>query len=204
MNFVDKTGQRFGLLTVVSRAANQGKIVAWNCVCDCGKSTVVRAASLQSGNTKSCGHLVGGVQTHGMTGTRAHNSWRAMRERCYVKTNSAYRFYGALGITVCDEWNDSFEKFYSDMGDPPEGYSIDRIDGTTGYSPDNCRWASLAVQNRNKKSSKFITYEGETLTVSEWARRIGCITNSIEYRLRKGWSLKDALTTPPANLGRRR
>lgn len=141
---IDLTGQRFGRLTVVGRFAETGK--RWGCVCDCGGQAVVVGAKLRSGHTKSCGCLRAIVsrakeRRHGLSGTRTHNIWQAMRRRCSRPDQPNYKWYGGRGIKVCERW-ESFDNFLADMGECPEGCEIDRIDGDGNYEPGNCRWVS--------------------------------------------------------------
>ena len=119
-----------------------------------------------------------------------------MRARCSSPSNTAYLNYGARGIRVDARWDD-FETFLADMGRRPSAeYSIERRDGTLGYSPENCYWATIKQQNRNTARNRFLTFEGETLTVAEWAERKGMTYGALSNRIRDGWSTEDALTIP--------
>lgn len=156
----DLAGLRFGRLTVVCRiGTSRYREVLWRCHCDCGNETVVPTGNLKSGNTTSCGcfgreQRTASVTTHGETGTRLHRIWKAMHTRCYNRNSPAYGYYGGRGISICDEWKNSYIAFrdwalthgYSDE------LTIDRIDNNLGYSPDNCRWATMAQQNENKRA----------------------------------------------------
>lgn len=120
----------------------------------------------------------------------AWNSWRAMKDRCDKENNAHYRLYGGRGITYCERWKD-FAIFLADMGDRPEGKSLDRIDNNLGYYPENCRWASQKEQVGN--SSKVLRAR---VTASE-IKESPCSASCIYQRLRKGWSKQDALNIPP-------
>lgn len=159
----DLTGQRFGRLTAISRAGSdtQGK-ATWRCRCECGNEVVVTGTQLRRNNTRSCGCLKREVTrkrltTHGKTKTRLFPIWQSMKDRCYCQTHHAYKYYGERGITVCDEWRYDFQKFYEwaiangyDENASTWQCTIDRIDNDKGYSPYNCRWVDMKVQNNNK------------------------------------------------------
>lgn len=174
-NFEDLTGRRFGYLTVISRDQNpNNKRVKWLCVCNCNKLTTVSACDLKSGHTSSCGckKFESHNKRHGMTKTRIHTTWLSMRSRCYDKKCQSYPYYGGRGITVCDEWKDSFESFYSWA--ISNGYTdellIDRIDNNKGYSPNNCRWVTMNEQNNNRRNNIFLEYDGAINTLANWCK----------------------------------
>lgn len=116
-----------------------------------------------------------------------------MIQRCHTPTNDSFARYGGRGIEVCEKWRHSFARFIEDMGHPGEGMSLDRIDNNGNYEPGNCRWATLAEQSSNRRDSRKIAYNGETLTLSEWSRRLGWHHMTISDRLRRGWPLDRAL-----------
>ena len=124
--------------------------------------------------------------------------WSAMKQRCYNPKNKKYRLYGALGVTVCDLWRNSFKNFITYMGPRPgPGYSIDRYPNKAGnYEPGNCRWATRVQQQQNTSKNRMVTYEGRTQCLREWAKEIGMGEKTLSYRLDAGWSVHDALTTP--------
>lgn len=149
----DLSSRKFGRLTPLSPVRVNDRM-GWKCRCDCGTVIEVVTESLNSGNSKSCGCLSRDLSVerstiHGMSGSPTWSSWKAMIARCTNPNSKGYPHYGGRGITVCTSWLSSFENFYSDMGDRPEGMSIDRRDNDGNYDPSNCRWASSTTQNRN-------------------------------------------------------
>lgn len=195
---IDITGHRYGRLVVVERSASPLSGTRWLCRCDCGNTTVVRTKDIRSGKgTKSCGCLAretarGLLQKHGWTGTDTYRVWAGMISRCR-ENDRAKELYWDRGITVCDRWK-SFENFLADMGEKPEGRSIDRIDNDKGYQPGNCRWATMRQQNLNKRNIRYLTFDGKTLCLKDWAREVGVPYGALLARLKTGWSVEQALT----------
>lgn len=141
---------KFGLLTVSHRVPHPRK---WACVCACGNKTAVRGDRLNGGRARSCGCR---KKRHGLTGTPIHGVWMAMRYRCESPKCHAYGDYGGRGIKVCDRWQE-FENFYADMGPSYRaGLTLERINNDAGYHPENCKWATRAEQNRNRRRFKPI------------------------------------------------
>jgi len=179
-------GTKFGRLTVVGdgeRVVNKGNgyLSTSMVLCDCGTSKTVRNTSLRNGRTVSCGclqrekasALSSSRATHGKSSSRAFHSWCAMRQRCYYAPHKDFNSYGGRGIIVCDRWKDSFQNFYDDMGDPPKGLSLDRIDTNGNYSKENCRWADSRTQALTKRRSHKVVLNGQLMTMSEAARSMG-------------------------------
>lgn len=189
----DLTGERSGRLTAIRPVgiSSTGHIL-WFCRCDCGNAHELSVG--QFGRTQSCGCLSREVtsersKTHGATYSKTHNVWCQMRRRYREREDYADRH-------VCDRWLKSFDDFLEDMGECPEGMSIDRIDNTKGYFPDNCRWATMETQSNNRKNNVLITCDGETLTAAQWSKRTGIQGQTIHYRINKGWIPHDAIYTP--------
>jgi len=199
----DLTGQRFGRLLVVDRAPNHicpggSYAVVWNCVCDCGKHVQVLANSLRNGSNKSCGcYRRDKRTTHNKRQTRLYTIWSKMRQRCNNPRNPQFSDYGGRGIKICEEWT-NFELFYqwALSNGYSDNLSIDRIDNDKGYSPDNCRWADACTQANNRRFCRYITFNGETRTVSQWAAILGIEANTLRGRIYKGWTIERALSTP--------
>ena len=192
---VDLVGQRFGRLTVLEECGRQGGGVVWRCQCDCGNITEVRSNHLRRGAIVSCGcYNREKDRTHGQSHTPLHHVWQCIKDRC-LNENYAYRdTYGGRGITICDEWLD-FNAFYAwaIANGYKEGLTIDRIDNNGGYEPNNCRWVDMKVQGRNRRNNHLLTFNGETHCVTEWAELMGIKASTICTRLRRGWSVEDAL-----------
>lgn len=123
-------------------------------------------------------------ERHGSCGTRTYRIWKAMRTRCNNPNSPAFSRYGGRGIKVCSRW-DSFSAFLADMGEAPEGLSIERKNNDRGYEPENCRWATPKEQARNMRVNRLIEHDGETLCLSEWAERLGTTADVLWKRLRR-------------------
>jgi hypothetical protein len=196
----DISGMRFGRLTAISRLhTDKGGHSVWLCHCDCGNETEARYGDLRYGRKASCGCLKGiHSRTHGLSKTHPlYRIWCDMRHRCMSPGDSGYHKYGARGITVCERWM-KFENFISDMGDRPEGMQIERKDNNGPYSPENCIWATRAQQARNKRSTILITFNGETLCLLDWCKKLGLKYETIRQRIKRGrWSPLQALGLEP-------
>lgn len=186
----DFTGVRFGLWTVVSLHDHRIH-PKWNVRCECGNEKVVKGRILVAGKSRSCGcqtrQMIGAAfRKHGLSGDPLHHLWRGMIARCHDSRGKSFENYGARGIEVCARWRTSFEAFRDDMGPRPSRlHSVDRIDNDKGYGPDNCRWATAGEQARNRRNNRLVTFEGETKTVSEWARSLGISHAAMADRLQK-------------------
>lgn len=144
-----------------------------------------------------------GTAKHGLSYTSEYRAWQTMRLRCLDPKNAAYPNYGERGITVCDRWKDSPENFIADMGERPEGRTLDRYPNKHGdYGPGNCRWATNEEQSRNRRSKVIIVeHDGRRQTLAEWAREIGIHQNTVYSRRRyRGWAVERALGLPGARI----
>ena len=190
----DLTGQVFGRLTVLGRAENQrpGRAM-WTCECSCGNTTVVPAPHLTKGETKSCGCL---QRTHGESKTRTYHIWKVMRQRCRDPKATGYQHYGGRGISVCQRWQD-YSAFIQDLGQAPDGLTIDRINNDGDYEPGNCRWVSRKVQGNNKSNNHRLAFGGVTKTLSEWADSLSINAATLYTRLKASdFNLGLALAKP--------
>lgn len=215
--FIDRTGQRFGRLTVLGRAPSEPGHTRWNCRCDCGASVVVATNKLPNGHTQSCGCLQrerahDANIKHGQTAypnggrsTKEYNTWSLMLRRCHKVGSQDYADYGGRGVRVCERWH-SFELFYADIGPAPSpAHSIDRWPNNDGnYEPGNCKWSTPKEQRRNQRRLVLIEHAGQLKTPMEWSEVTGISHKRIHARIKLlGWSVEKALTTPTRSCLRR-
>lgn len=165
----DFIGKKIGWLTVLKEGepyfnkTNNNKTKRYTVICRCGNIKDMTKSVLLKESTKSCGCYSAKLasengkknKTHGMTKTPTYKSWISMKSRCYNKNSPSYKYYGAIGIYVCDRWVNSFENFLEDMGERPSGKTLERIDNDCGYFEENCKWATYKEQARNRKSNKL-------------------------------------------------
>lgn len=199
-----KVGDKFGRLTVLEKSEPyrnpEGYIKEsrWLCQCECGNTKVILRSALMTGRTRSCGclftetvkicRLINGVKRNRKG---AYSSWTQMKSRCSDKNASGYEYYGGRGIKVCNRWK-SFDLFYEDMGDRPEGFSIDRIDVNGDYKPENCKWSSISEQSYNRRNNRHIELNGEIKPLGKWIEQFGISRSCITGRLRRGWTPAEA------------
>lgn len=159
-------GSRFKLLEVISEPFrfNGETNTYYDVLCECGATSLATGSQLRTGRRRSCGCQVrkGGTKTrysrihgHRKPWSPTYHTWHDMKKRCYYQKSKGWKDYGARGITVCQRWRESFEAFLADMGERPEGMTIDRIDVNGNYELSNCRWATRAEQERNKRVSQI-------------------------------------------------
>ena len=195
---IDMTGVTVGRLTVLrldSKGYRGRK--TWLCTCTCGGTKLVSTASLRDGKTKSCGclHLETLAKrsvTHGDSGSKEHRIWCSMWARCKIKSATGYAQYGARGITVCNEWKD-FAEFLRDMGRCPEGCSLNRINNDSGYSKENCSWATNHEQACNTSRTRWVEKDGVLMLAAEVAKQNMVPYATYKSRLYKQkWSIEEA------------
>lgn len=175
---VDLTGEKFGRLTVIGLDDKPGRKTYWICQCECGNVKSVRSDSLKQGVIKSCGCLkkeqdktnLTANHSHKMSGTRLYEIWQGIKGRCYNPHDTRYHRYGGRGISVCDEWRESFETFC--QWALKNGYSdeltIDRTDNDGNYCPENCCWRNSKEQSNNRSTNINITIGNSTRTLTQW------------------------------------
>lgn len=200
-------GQPFSRLTVLNFAGRNARgRKLWNCLCLCGTEKPITQDALSRGTTESCGCLrkertSAANRTHGQSGSPLHRIWNGMWQRCTNPKRKAYPHYGGRGITVTPEWK-SFEKFATDVGERPgPDYQLERRENDKGYTKDNVYWATCKQQARNRRSSRIIEFNREKKTLAEWAEQAGLKPITIHARLKNGWGLAQALTTPATKTG---
>jgi hypothetical protein len=208
----DITGQRFHKLVALEHAGyREGakcRKSLWKCICDCGREAIVAYVELTAGATKSCGCIIGQhKRTHGATvggkPSPEFMAWGSLRARCENPHSRSYKDYGARGIKVCERWA-TFENFLADMGPRPSpAYSIDRRDNNGNYEPGNCHWTTRVAQSNNRRSSRFLTINGETKTYAEWERHADLPPGRVFTRLKMGWKPEEVLQPSVRGTGKR-
>lgn len=192
-------GQEIGNCTLIEEVSNRGWRRFAKFRCECGNEFVANIYDVKSGHTTSCG-----CGSHRFSLKRKadihiykseYGAWCSIKGRCYNPKNEAYKNYGGRGIKVCQRWLDSFDAFLEDMGPKPSKYhSIERIEVNGDYEPNNCCWATIAEQAKNKRNTRWLTGNGETLHLSEWSRRLGVSNGAILKRINSGMPMDQVLS----------
>jgi len=203
--FKNLVGQTFGDWTVISFGGKRCGNPIWNCRCVCGKEVAVLKPSLVSRKSKGCGcrqysDLAKRLTRHGMAKRSGrhpcYSIWKNIKARCCNPQSSKFKYYGGRGIKMCNRWQQSFTDFVADMGDrPTPQHTVERKDTNGDYCPENCTWATMREQTRNKRSNRFFTFNGETLCVNDWAARLGIKTTTMQARF-KVMPIEQALALP--------
>ncbi len=199
-------GEKFWFWTVLGVAPRTKQMLYYIVECECGVVKEVQRVALLNGKTKSCGcqsrRMIAESRTsHGASTTNGrtpeYRAWLAMKNRCSSPKSQQWGNYGGRGITVCERWLNSFENFLEDMGPRPgPGYSLDREDNEKGYSPDNCRWATAKTQLNNRRANHYLEYEGQSMTLTQWAEKLGMATYVLKSRIKNGWTVARAFNEP--------
>jgi hypothetical protein len=200
---IDISGKRYGRLTVLSFAGiyDRCRASVWRCRCDCGQEVNVHGSNLKRGASASCGclrleRLRSKIIKHGASKTPEYLAWRNMLRRCTKPGTGGWELYGGRGIRVCESWLE-FDNFLQDMGKRPSAkHTLERVNTNGNYEPSNCTWTTQHEQARNRRTNHRLTINGETLCISDWAIRAGLTSNSILARIRRGWSVEDAVFQP--------
>lgn len=206
------SGQKFSRWTSLEWVGRDkyGKHL-WRCSCECGEEKIVPERYLLDGQSRSCGCLFAEQLrerndksgTHRLTKTRLYKIWTGIKDRCCNPKSKDWGRYGGKGITVCERWNNSFLAFLDDMGArPTPKHTVDRIDPHGNYEPNNCRWATPLEQNRNRRNTPKAEKGGVLLSFSELSERLGGNRKLVTCRVRNGWSVEKAISTPLVPPGR--
>lgn len=204
----DLKGLTFGNLTVIQLVGVKKTHKQWLCDCKCGNQTIVFQTNLLTGGTTSCGCLSSRQQahklretniTHGQSQTKLYHVYYAVLDRCFNKDSKAYYHYGNRGITVCDEWKESFETFHqwSALNGYKEGLTLDRINNDDDYKPSNCQWITSTEQTLNKRTTIYVTINNVTKTLKEWSVESGIKYSTLWSRYTAyGWTDEKLLSKP--------
>ncbi len=208
-------GKKFGFWMVESfYKKSQTGHKYWNCVCKCGVKKQIREYPLLRSQTKSCGCISralcyarnfrhGHARTYNHGPSATYQCWLSMRSRCLNPTHKAYSYYGGRGINVCDRWM-KFENFFDDMGEKPNGLSLDRINNDLGYFKENCRWATDNEQGENRRNTRRIFHNGALMTLRELSDLTGICRETIVSRIyQRKMSVVEALSRPVMDMGQK-
>jgi hypothetical protein len=198
---IDLSGRKFNRLLVINFSHMKGKHSYWKCECDCGNDKITRADCLKNNTVKSCGCLnreANGVK-HGQHGTKLYHVWAGVKDRCNNPNAKHFKHYGGRGISICEEWKVDYIIFFNWAMEKgyKEGLTIERIDVNGNYEPSNCKWITQKEQAKNTTRNRKITYDGQTLNITEWAEELGINRNTLNARLNKAnVNIKEAFTKP--------
>lgn len=197
----DIAGQKFGRITALSYAgSDKNGNAKWNCRCDCGVEKTILGQSLRSGKVVSCKCYSNELATkskltHGLSSTAYYKAWFGMLQRCENKNHTAWKRYGGRGIKVCERWH-AFENFLADMGQRPEGATIERVENNGNYEPGNCCWATRSEQQNNRSTNRIVEVDGIKMTFAQAAKKFNIEYGTARSRLKSNWSVDTAFKTP--------
>ena len=196
MPVIDMSGKRFGKLFVLHKTTSKNGMMQWQCICDCGEEKEISGNHLRTGHTTSCGCVqrevasIMGKTTPRKLSDRKHERlyhiWKGMRKRCRGYEEHHKKYYASRDIIVCNEWNDypKFKEWALNNG-YSDNLTIDRIDNNGNYEPDNCRWITMFEQASNKRNNRWITVQGISHTLAQWARIIGKSPSNLHHALKQ-------------------
>lgn len=189
---IEAVGEVHGRLTLMALAGSDhaGKTLG-RYACSCGNTAIKRVSNVRSGTATSCGCYAvettkARLTTHGLTGDPRFQVWIDMRKRCLNPDSSEHDNYGGRGIEIHPDWLDNPAKFIADMGPRPKGGTIERVDNSQGYTPDNCVWATMSAQQNNKRTNLLLTHRGATATLAQWARSENLPVSTVVFRFHRG------------------
>jgi|GEM_PF-1079572 len=191
---LELTGKTFNGIRVIKRYGSIFDKSAWLCLCSCGNEFVAVGTTLARGGIKGCSKCLKQRRTeaatkHGCVGTKEYSTYIGMKGRCRNPNNKRFSRYGGRGIKVCDRWEKSFVAFIADMGKAPsDKHTIERIDIDGNYCPENCKWATIEEQAKNRSNNHYITINGETMTMMDWSRKTGICRTVLLKRIKRGLS----------------
>lgn len=199
--FQNLAGERFGCCVAIDYhpITSTRPYALWRCKTDCGEERYKQGTALRKERClcRKREAISKSRKRHGRSNSAEYRAWMGMKARCYNPNHGSYEHYGERGIIVCDEWKNTFEKFFADMGERPSKiHSLDRIDNNGIYEKDNCRWATRIQQVRNRSCTRLFTFKNETLSAAEWGRRLGGSAMLVTHRIGRGWDYEKAFTTP--------
>lgn len=201
-SLIDITNLKFGKLTVIGRDSSNSKSgnAKWICRCDCGNVVSVVGSKLRNSHTTSCGCNRKSEKAGGHSKERLYITWYGMHRRCYNQNHDRYRWYGAKGILVCSEWH-SFSTFreWALINGYTDELTIDRINSSGNYCPENCRWVDMKFQANNRSNNRIIEIDGTSYTVSQLADEYGLSQYTVFNRLYLGWDTRRIINTPERN-----
>lgn len=189
-------GEKFGKLTVLEYVYTKKTVRYYLCQCECGNICIKPSYRLIGNRVKSCGCLY--RKSYGISqDNKLYNIWNHTKQKCLYKNNASYKYFGAIGIKLCKEWHD-FKNFYdwAISNGYKSGLTLDRININKDYEPKNCKWVTIKERHNNRKDNNYVTYNGITLTLSQWAEKLGLSYFTLKQRLSYGWSIQRTLETP--------
>ncbi len=188
-------GSRYGKLTAIEELPMERAMRKWRLICDCGNTVdALQKRFVYERGLRSCGCSTPRQEHHGKSEYPEYTVWKQMKYRCLNSNATGYSKYGGRGITVCEQWRRSFERFLQDVGPRPSmKHTLDRIDNDKGYMPGNVRWVEQKIQQRNKSNNRIVEVDGECTTLAEAVEKRGLNYNTVFFRIKRGKTPQEAL-----------